>query len=47
MDNQETKIFYDNLNKRIEIFNKKLNELLTRQYIITNISLSQFFLMKF
>ena len=47
MDNQETKKFYDNLNKRIEIFNNKLNILISQQYIIYNISLSHFFLMKF
>ena len=44
---KETKTFYKNLNKRINIFNKKLNELLTRQYIIYNISLNTFYFMKF
>ena len=33
---KETKTFYNKLNKHINIFNNKLNELRTCQYIIDN-----------
>ena len=44
---KETKTFYNKLNKHINIFNNKLNNLRTQQYIIYNISLNTFYFMKF
>ena len=44
---KETKSFYNKLNKHINIFNNKLNNLRTQQYIIYNISLNTFYFMKF
>ena len=44
---KETKTFYNKLNKHINIFNNKLNNLRTQQYIIVYISLNTFVFMKF
>ena len=44
---KETKTFFNKLNKHINIFNNKLNNLRTQQYIIVYISLNTFVFMKF
>ena len=44
---KETKTFFNKLNKHINMFNNKLNNLKTQQYIIYNISLNTFVFMKF